>query len=235
MNLKQIAIGTKIEISPIVNGSDMEISNHRYVSQVLDITDDEMIKVAVPIHKGKIIILSVNYEYDVCFFTSSGMYRCQANIIDRYKSNNILIMTMELTSPLSKYQRREYYRLDCLIDMKYVSLESDSIDDVEVWNVLDKEESEVEGVIVDISGGGTRFVSEEKLEENHFIIMLFNLHINGEDKKFTLIGQVISSKRLENRIGQFEIRCKFIRMNKVDREAIVRYIFEQERRKRIKK
>lgn len=233
LNLSKIAIGTKIVISAIMKTNDTDNEEIKYVSKLLDITNDEIIKISMPIHRGKIIILSDSFEYELYFYTPTGIFRGQANIVDRYKSNNVLVLAMELTTQLSKYQRREYYRLECLIDMKFIYFDATLIDDINIWNLLNDYENQQKGIFVDISGGGGRFVTKEKLEVANNIIIIFSLPINNVVKEFTLMGHIIASDKVENKSGQYENRCKFIRVNKNERELIIKYIFEQERRKRI--
>ena len=72
----------------------------------------------MPMEQGKVILLPVDGEYNLCFYTQSGLYQCLARVIDRYKSDNIFVLVMELTTDIRKYQRREYYRLNCVLDMK---------------------------------------------------------------------------------------------------------------------
>ena len=69
-------------------------------------------------NKTKLILLPIDGEYDLCFYTAQGLYQCFARIIDRCKSNNVYVLVFELTSNLRKHQRRDYYRFSCVLDMK---------------------------------------------------------------------------------------------------------------------
>jgi c-di-GMP-binding flagellar brake protein YcgR len=88
------------------------------------------------------------------------------------------------------------------------------------------------GIIVDISGGGARFISEVGYEENSDIRMDFALSIMGRDKPFELVAQVLYCKKMENKPGSFENRVKFEYINSSTREEIIKYIFDEERRNR---
>ena len=52
------------------------------------------------------ILLPVDSEYDMIFFEENSLYQCFARIIDRYKSNNVYVLVMELTSNCLLYTSR---------------------------------------------------------------------------------------------------------------------------------
>ena len=88
------------------------------------------------------------------------------------------------------------------------------------------------GTMVDISGGGARFISKVQYEKGSLIQFVFSLFVNGSITEYKLIGKVLKSERIENREGSFENRIQFVNMQTDDRESIIRYIFEEERKKR---
>ena len=91
-----------------------------------------------------------------------------------------------------------------------------------------------DGVIVDISGGGVRFVTKTKYEKETKIFFSFSLNINNKPVEFKTLGIVLESKELKNRPGEYENRVQFINMQADERETIIRYIFEEERKIRRK-
>ena len=50
--------------------------------------------------------------------------------------------------------------------------------------------------------------------------------------RFIETGKVLKSSPIENREDQFENRIQFVNMVNDDREAIIKYIFEEERKQR---
>ena len=86
-----------------------------YQSRVLQILSEDTLEISMPMEQTRLILLPVDSEYDMIFFEENSLYQCFARIIDRYKSNNVYVLVMELTSNLRKYQRREYYRFSCAL------------------------------------------------------------------------------------------------------------------------
>ena len=86
--------------------------------------------------------------------------------------------------------------------------------------------------MVDISGGGARFISKVRYTEGSLIRFVFSLFVNGQVTEYKLLGKVLKSSPMENREDSFENRIQFVNMVNDDRESIIKYIFEEERKMR---
>lgn len=86
--------------------------------------------------------------------------------------------------------------------------------------------------IRDISGGGLKFVSQTAFTEGEQIALLFSLNSHGKETVYELAGEVLSCRENDNQKGEFEHRLKFTGILRNQREAIIRFIFEEERKKR---
>jgi c-di-GMP-binding flagellar brake protein YcgR len=60
----------------------------------------------------------------------------------------------------------------------------------------------------------------------------WQLVVDGYLKEYNLIGKVLYSQELDARNGEYEHRLEYINVNKTDREEIIRFIFEEERKSR---
>lgn len=230
---KFVSIGDKLELETIAKLSDAENRQGRknYRSQVYDIVSEDQIKIAMPMEQGKVILLPVDGEYNICFYTPTGLYQCLARVIDRYKSDNIFVLVMELTTDIRKYQRREYYRLNCVLDMKCREISETDINGFnERVRFIDTDITFNNGLMVDISGGGARFISKTRYPKNANILFVFSLYVSGKLTEYKLVGRVLLSEKLENRDDEYEHRIQFVNIMNDDRESIIRYIFEEERK-----
>lgn len=218
----------------------------KYLSKVLEKDNDYEMKIAMPIQGGKIIPLSVGESFNACFYGSVGvMYECRINITDRYKEGNLFILEVEVVSQLKKVQRRNFYRYTCMLAMQYIILPEEELTDPlekteekqeEIQEVKQQEKQQgakvwKQAVVMDISGGGIRIASKVKEEEGIKIEIKLPL-VNGEEKtvlflKARIIRTVPSSKN-----GIYELRVEFIDILESDREVIIKYIFDMERKKR---
>ena len=225
--------GNRIELQTYTsNFTDSSNERKSYASKIYDILSEEKIDVMMPMEKGQLQLLPVDGTYTIVFYSDKGLFQCNGRVEDRYRSNNMYILTMELTSPLSKLQRREYYRFSCAINFKFRNLTQDeelTIRDNPFFS-LDNDEPMEKGMIVDISGGGIRFISSERFDENTRIFICYQLPQRGSPKDYRIIGQILKTRELENKQGSFEHRVKYTNIDEDDREDIIHYIFEEERK-----
>ena len=232
---KFVQIGNKIEIESIKKTTDElgEVTRKTYRSELYDIESEDIIKIAMPMEQSKIVLLPVDAEYSLCFYTPNGLYQCLARVVERYKSNNLFVLSMELETDLQKYQRREYYRLNTVLDMKSKAIDPDEKHPgLEQVQFIDTDLTFDNGTMVDISGGGARFISRVQYTEGSLIRFQFSLFVNGEVTEYKLVGKVLKSTPIENKEDSFENRIQFVNMVNDDRESIIKYIFEEERKQR---
>ena len=230
---KFISPGDKLELKSTVSVvlPDGTEGVKTYRTSVYDILDDGRLELVMPMEQTKLVLLPIDGEYDVCFSSHGGMYRANVRIVDRQKINGIYILVVEMISNLHKFQRREYYRFNCVVDMTAREMsrqESDAF--AKGLTYLVSEKDMVRGVIVDISGGGTRFVSRQKFNEDSIIMMCFDLPIMERERSFLLAAKVIYSGEIENRTNEYENRVKFEYIDTTTREEIIKYIFDEERK-----
>lgn len=235
---KFVEEGNKIELQNVEKDGEKQGEEKRrtYFSSVHEILSEDTLEITMPMEKTKLILLPVDSEYNMIFYGESGLYQCFARIIDRYKSNNVYILVVELTSNLRKYQRREYYRFSCALEMAARNLEETEMQAIEqnMPYSLTPGLPLKQSVIVDISGGGLRFISTQNYEPGSLIYCSYHLLKGSERKKYEVIGKVLSVKELEKREGTFEHRVQYYDMDTETREEIIKYIFEEERKSRRK-
>ena len=241
---KYIQVGNKIDIESVRKSRNEygEIVRKTYKSELYEIVSEDQIKIAMPMEQMKVVLLPVDGEYSLCFFTPKGLYQCLARVTERYKSNNLFVLVMELESGLKRYQRREYYRLNTVLNMKSRQIDEGINDEDEIPEEGAAETEQVEfldtdlafddGIMVDISGGGARFISRAQYKEGCLIRFVFELFVNGSVTEYKLIGRVLKADKVENKPGFYQIRIQFVNIVNEDRESIIKYIFEEERKQR---
>jgi len=209
-----IKTGNKIEI--IVSsktGNDKE----SYISQFERISKDgNEIIIYAPIKEGKIVPLSLGINIDVYFIEDVDLFGFKAVITSRLKQGNINLLEIKKLSDINKLQRREFFRFDCMLNIKY--------------RVINEWEDFKDGIVTDISGGGICLVGEEFLKSNSMIECQMFLKAN---EKINFIGKVVRVDE-ENASNKFRLGIKFIKIRNIDKETIIRYIFIEQRNLRKK-
>lgn len=242
-----ISIGDRIELVQTRSAVRAKVSDSRYASQLLDYDGIRTIKISMPIYEGKMVPLEVNDEYELCFFTSKGMYRCQAKIMRRYRERKLFVLQMQMTSQLTKFQRRQFYRLDCMLDFEYrvVSEEEKALQNLLMTDAFpdetarqtyekklrDMRQNWEDARMTDISGGGMRFQCEEDLAaDTHLKAKLPLSGVSGIEF-IQCSATVIETITLSGGSKQYEARCQFESMDKKTQEKIIKYIFEEQKRR----
>lgn len=235
---KIVEVGSKVELQLLNRSLDPSSNdtNKIFFSQVNEILSEDQMEILMPMEKTKLIILAVGSEYDMVVYGEHGLYQAYIRVIDRYKINNIYTLVVELTSNLRKFQRREYYRFSCAMEMSSRYLVKEELAPIEQNKPyqLQTDLPLQKSVVVDISGGGLRFISVQKYQVNDIIYCECFLHIKGEKKLYQIIGKILNARVNENRPETYEYRVKYLNIDPESREEIIKFIFEEERKNRKK-
>lgn len=234
--------GDKIDISFIQQMENMNsgVSPKIYKSQVLDFKANGNLEISMPSEGTRLILLPLGVRLEFVFYTKGGLYRAMGQIKERYKSDNVYMLEIELKTQLEKFQRREFFRYPCVLDFNYYEIteeeakyESAEALLIHLREVDEFNEREYEGSIVDLSGGGIRFRTPKELKADQWL--LFSIHLQNENlnKHYYIVGSVISCVRADRTMEKaYEIRAKFEIHDSSTREEIIRFIFEEERKSR---
>ena len=71
-----VAIGDKLELRRLNSEDKTSGRGKVYVSQLLDLVDNDKAIIAMPIEKSHIVPLSVGEKYTISFYTGKGLYQC---------------------------------------------------------------------------------------------------------------------------------------------------------------
>jgi len=240
-NFKELVPGLKVEIR-ILQEANRERSGlgtaHTYITTVFDTSDDGTLILNMPFDEGRLVPLPTDVRYEFVFATTKGLLKAEGTITQRFKKDNFYLLKVDFSSDIEKFQRREYYRLNCLIPMMYITLDQEAGALTSVSDIHDLLQSDItrerimgRGTIVDISGGGIRFTTSKDLGDVAYLMLQFSLNLDGKKEQIEIIGQVVSSHKVEES-GTSTYRVKILFKDSKCQEKIIRFIFEEERRQR---
>ncbi len=236
-----LQIGNKIDICSLEK-RDQKLPDGKklpvLVSQLEDIDEDGELIIQMPTYQGKIILLSLGSRYELIFYTKKGLYRTTAQVTDRYKESNLFMVKVMLKSNLTKFQRREYFRLECIIGMDAVELDKETamkLTGEQLMLYASKPEiaqTISHAVIVDISGGGIRFIAEKSHEPESYL----GIHMTLSNEKMTLdvwaVVCVIACRKATPNVERYELRAEYMHLGSKLREQMIKYIFDEDRKSR---
>lgn len=235
---KVLSIGDKVEFTRVqAVQSDASMRKKVYVSQIYEVVDETRVKVGMPIENGHIVALSPNTRLDACFYTAKGLYHGRVVVVERMREHNIYVMVVELQYELKKFQRRQYYRLNCTMDLLHRPMEEEE-QELFINKGMAPDDSNIvgfkNGIALDFSGGGIRFISQEKYNKEDLIVIRLKISYDDEYKIYSVVSRVISSIPAKNGRENIEHRVEFVDLDSKIREEIIRYIFREERKQRQK-
>lgn len=238
---KIAAPGDKIEIEKA--DSEENYQNYEknekiftYFSQIYDIIEEDKLKIAMPTEGTRMISLEKNVKYEIYIFTAQGLYRCRAVMVERYKEDNVHVAIMELYTGVWKYQRRQHYRLECNLELQYRVLTEDEtalLLDSETHGFLQGElvgKAWIRGTSLDISAGGIRFISDSPSMDGEHILIEFDIMMGDAMKHFSIVSLRLETRKRPKSKDVYEHRVQFESISQREREELVKFIFEEERR-----
>ena len=251
MEYNELGIGNKINMLRVKDALGRRTKPKQYVSQLLDIDIVKKIaKISMPIENRIIVPLEIDDIYRIVIYTSNGLFQCMAKIIKRYKENNLYVLDIQFVGKLEKYQRRQYYRLLCdmVVEHRAQTEEEIALRDRLLFDNFESEEEKQEcmnqlynmkftwkkGHVIDISGGGIRFSSPIGYEIGSTIFLTIAAKELGTEPYNVSLKIIQSYKKEFAGEDSYDIRGEFEDINNVMRENLIKFIFD-EQRKRIKK
>ncbi len=227
MERTELVIGTKLELE-IFNDAGIRLE-HTLISEFEWFAGDNEAIIAAPIFEGNILPVRIGTVMNMYFTIKKenyiNLFSIRAVVRGREVSENLSLLRVELQGDIRKVQRRRYYRLDCSVRVQYRLVDS--------MNAVHNEDIPYKSTIANnLSGGGIGLLLEEKIDVGRLIeCVLFE----DQARKVKFFGKVIRYEKSETE-GKFkyEAGIAYIKINDNDREAVVRYIFNEQRKLRKK-
>ncbi len=243
-----LSIGDKIDIRLVDRKGKPAQKAKSYISQFVEFAEEDVVHIMAPIIAGKTIILETGKTFNLLFYTEKGLYHCNCVILRNFKENKTVVCAVRISSNPEKFQRRQYFRLDCNYDIEYrkVTEEEETLDKMLAAGGFGNEQEKAElvmllgryekdwmhGTMTDLSGGGAKFTSTLQHYPGDKLRIKLDFIYEIDIKKPILNVKVISSNHLTARSSVFEHRVEFFNIMQREREAVIKYIFDQERKRR---
>ena len=222
--------GDKIDIF----ASGLSDNSTSYKSSFSDKLTDSMWEITMPVDSGRVVLFQLGTQFDFIIYTQNKtILKSSAIVRQRYRKENMYFLAIELINNLEKIQRRKFFRLPCTIDMDFYEVRYVLAQNFQprIRNAINsKNMNTVKSVILDISGGGIRFSLSTPLEEGTYFMAQFSLALEECTQQFNIVCKVINCTQSLDYVDRYFARSKFIFDRMTEREKIVRFVFEEERR-----
>jgi Predicted glycosyltransferase len=220
MQIKELKIGTRLELRLLDNNGN-KIGN-TYISQMFESGDEKCIVVSSPIYESRLVFIPQKSKVLISFSTQKNEFMgFTATVNDRGHIGNISVLYLSMDTPIGKIQRRDYYRLDCNLDVGY-----------RLHNPADGKDKGVmedyrKALSKNISASGACIIVLEELPSNTILDIKINF-IGACDIK--AVCTVVRCIKMDmSKKSRYELGLRFIEISESDREYMVKYISEKQR------
>lgn len=239
MTLDEVTPGCPLEIVGEEEKPGQDRKEEKiYKSSLYSVLDQHSIEINAPTEQMTLVPLHPGEKYDFRFLMKNGFLRAPGVIRDRYRREQFQLLKVELEDTLTRFQRREFFRLDCMFPVTIYalpypaeSMTPEIMHRVETGNFPLRNLKTTPAVCLDISGGGMRLTTNQKLPEAGSLALSFSLSISGKEEKFTVLSEIVESVKIEG-MQKYSHRVHFLFYDRKIQESVVRYIFEVERYRR---
>lgn len=210
-----IKIGDFLEIS--IKNENKIIRTYKSRVEEID-SETGNIMIQIPTVQGQLVKLPSGDNYTILFFTENGLIRFDAKLVRYAKVDDTNVISMVLLDNGKKVQRRQYFRYDTEKTINVLKL--DRATKIPNYNRIDV------GFIKDIGGGGVRFLCNATFAVGDYLEIIMML----DETFFVITCKVLYVDRMENEKCRYQYRVVFESMLEGEREVIVQYIFDEQRK-----
>ena len=220
MDLRDYGIGSRLALD-VYDDLGMLIRKE-FISQFEEALDEYEAYIAMPIVEGVIYVVRPGWRITVYMQQENTLYRFSANVIDRRIEGGRHIMKIVRISEIDEAQRRKYYRFRCSLPVRYRILESVH---------SDSDTGFKQGVTADLSGVGMCLRLREEVNVNSIL----ECEVLFGDAALVLIGNIVRRSKMNTTeenptVFEYEAGILFSDINEHDRDFIIKFIFEEQRR-----
>jgi len=175
-------------------------------------------EILAPIKEGRVLPVHRGVEMDVMFAQNGNIYTFKAETVDRRVTGNLYLLRIKPKTKIVRLQRRLYFRLECVLDVKNRFFENmDEKDLIEYKDAITK----------NISGGGLCLLTDVEPKSGWFFDGIIDI---GGEVHFK--GKVVRVNELDNPGKyRFEVGIEFVDITEQEREKVISFIFDTQRKK----
>ena len=201
----------------IVNSRVEIIIGEEAWKSVIQDVNDESFFISIPMEKGEYIKFNNGSTLLIHNYIKDGncLHKFTCKVKGRAKSGLTPLYELSLPEKVERIQRREFVRINVVATIEYK---------------IEKNEDNkfLKGILLDISGGGLRFATDNKINVGE-VIELKLRDINTEDE-ILIKGQCVRGNKESN--GQYICVVRYYEISNKIREKIIESIFTLMRKQR---
>lgn len=179
---------------------------------------ERLFSVGAPFEHGEVVPLREGTKVKLIFWDEMSAYSFETKIMQRI-AVPIPIFVLELPDSVSKVQRRNFVRVTALYPVTFQTVTREGLSD------------SYKGTMLDLSGGGMRFLTEERVDNRSLLYIQLALP-NGDLQTVVRVCRV--EKTEDSKPQRYCVSIEFHEISDRDRDRIIRCVFDIQRAMRKK-
>lgn len=187
----------------------------RYKTRIEDV-GDRLISLGAPFERGEVVSLREGSKVRLTYWDETAAYSFEGKILRRI-AVPVPMFVVELPNSVTKVQRRSFVRVPALYPVTFQSVTKEGLSDLH------------QATMLDLSGGGMRFQTEERVESKALLYTYLTLP-NGDLQtpvRVCRVNKVEDSK-------WYIVAVEFRDLQERERDRIIICVFEIQRAMRKK-
>jgi len=199
----------ELEQSSETDGFDIQLSLYSHVEEVMP---DGYFLIKMPIHRGNYYPLPKYKPFLLYLFVQFRMFSLTVRFVERVKRDNLVYAKIQPVSKIKPDQRRDCYRLECSLPVIIKPLGTDN-----------KQESPLQGKILNFSDGGLAFATNETFEIGETLTLTFEIGTTE-----TVEAKVLVLEKADIEGYRHRVSTRFVHTCKSQKERFYKYIVAQQ-------
>ncbi|EGW38733.1 flagellar brake protein [Desulfosporosinus sp. OT] len=202
---KQLLIGLLMEL--VVSEGEYV---GRYKTRIEDM-GDKILSLGAPFERGEVVSLREGTKVKLTYWDEAAAYSFEGKVLRRI-AVPIPMFVVELPNYVTKVQRRSFIRVPALFPVTFQTVTKEGLSDF------------YQATMLDLSGGGMRFLTEERVESKALLYTHLTLP-NGDlwtPVRVCRVNKTEDSKR-------YMVAVEFWELQERERDRIISCIFEIQR------
>ena len=187
-----------------------------YYSRIQDIKNGKLV-IAWPTNRGLRLLAHADQMLNF-FFVREGMPHSFSGLVDTTESEPLPQITIILASAVTQVQRRQNFRIKCLVPIEIVgNIKEDARDEISTPLFI-------KTVSTDLSAGGISFRHAKRLPEGSFVDV--KLALPDNEPVIKIPCNVIYSEYITENQTLYRTGLRFIALTEGDAARIVRHVYK---------
>lgn len=177
---------------------------------------ERILAVGAPFNNGEVVPLREGNKVKLIFWDEVAAYSFEGEILQRI-AVPVPMLVLELPDSVDKVQRRNFVRVPALYPVSFRSVTKEGLSDIQ------------KGMLLDLSGGGMRFTTKERVENNSLLYARLSLPLGDLQTPV----RVCRAEQLEDS-KLYRVSVEFHDISERERDQIIRCVFDIQRAMRKK-